>query len=160
MKLGDVYKHKENNSIIQIDSFAAPMGKFGEGESIIVFRQIERHNEFEIGSCPSFNGYGTQEEIETEYELLVSQENLSNYSDWDEKLYSENLVENINKILKPKKLKEDLIEYRNLLIAILNSRNAKYTNDCVKSGLKKQIMKNKSLMNFCEGLYEDIEDDN
>ena len=82
------------------------------------------------------------------------------YSDWDEKLYSENLVENINKILKPKKLKEDLIEYRNLLIAILNSRNAKYTNDCVKSGLKKQIMKNKSLMNFCEGLYEDIEDDN
>ena len=84
MKLGDIYKNKENNSIIQIDSFAAPMGKFGEGESIIVFRQIERHNEFEIGSCPSFNGYGTQEEIETEYELLVSQENLSNYSDWDE----------------------------------------------------------------------------
>ena len=84
MKLGDIYKNKGNNSIIQIDSFAAPMGKFGEGESIIVFRQIERHNEFEIGSCPSFNGYGTQEEIETEYELLVSQENLSNYSDWDE----------------------------------------------------------------------------
>ena len=84
MKLGDIYKNKENNSIIQIDSFAAPMGKFGEGESIIVFRQIERRNEFEIGSCPSFNGYGTQEEIETEYELLVSQENLSNYSDWNE----------------------------------------------------------------------------
>lgn len=84
MKLGDIYKNKENNSIIQIDSFATPMGKFGEGESIIVFRQIERHNEFEIGSCTSFNGYGTQEEIETEYELLVSQENLSNYSDWDE----------------------------------------------------------------------------
>ena len=84
MKLGDIYKNKENNSIIQIDSFAAPMGKFGEGESIIVFRQIERHNEFEIGSYPSFNGYGTQEEIETEYELLVSQENLSNYSDWNE----------------------------------------------------------------------------
>ena len=84
MKIGDIYKNKENNSIIQIDSFAAPMGKFGEGESIIVFRQIERHNEFEIGSCPSFNGYGTQEEIEMEYELLVSQENLSNYSDWDE----------------------------------------------------------------------------
>ena len=84
MKLGDIYKNKENNSIIQIDSFAAPMGKFGEGESIIVFRQIERHNEFEIGSCPSFNGYGTQKEIETEYELLISQENLSNYSDWDE----------------------------------------------------------------------------
>ena len=84
MKLGDIYKHKENNSIIQIDSFATPMGRFGEGKNIIVFRQIEKHNEFEIGSCPSFNGYGSQEEIENEYELLVSQEDLSNYSDWDE----------------------------------------------------------------------------
>ena len=84
MKLGDIYKHKENNSIIQIDSFATPMGRFGEEKRIIVFCQIEKHNEFEIGSCPSFNGYGSQEEIENEYELLVSQEDLSNYSDWDE----------------------------------------------------------------------------
>ena len=84
MKLGDIYKHKENNSIIQIDSFATPMGKFIDGKAIIVFRQIERHNEFEIGSCPSFNGYGSQEEIEAEYSLLVPQEELSNYSDWDE----------------------------------------------------------------------------
>lgn len=84
MKLGDIYKHKENNSIIQIDSFATLMGKFTEEKSIIVFRQIEKHNEFEIGSCPSFNGYGSQEEIETEYELLISQEDLSNYSDWNE----------------------------------------------------------------------------
>ena len=84
MKLGDVYKHKDNNSIIQIDSFATPMGRFLEEESIIVFRQIEKHNEFEIGSCPSFNGYGSQEEIENEYELLVAQEDLSNYSDWNE----------------------------------------------------------------------------
>lgn len=83
MKLGDIYRHKENNSIIQIDSFATPMGKFSEGESIIVFRQIEKHNEFEIGSCPSFNGYGSQEEIENEYKLLVSQEDLKNYSDWN-----------------------------------------------------------------------------
>lgn len=34
--------------------------------------------------CPSFNGYGSQEEIENEYELLVPQEELSNYSDWNE----------------------------------------------------------------------------
>ena len=84
MKLGDIYKNKENNSIIQIDSFATPMGKFCEKPIIVVFRQIEKHNEFEFGSCPSFNGYGSREEIEAEYELLVSQENLSNYSDWDE----------------------------------------------------------------------------
>lgn len=83
MKLGDIYKNKENNSIIQIDSFASHMGNFLEGH-IIVFRQIEKHNEFEIGSCPSFNAYGSQEEIENEYELLVPQEELSNYSDWNE----------------------------------------------------------------------------
>lgn len=83
MKLGDVYKHKENNSIIQIDSFANPMGKFLEGKRIIVFRQIEKHNN-EFDSLPSFNGYGTSEEIENDYELLVSREELSNYSDWSE----------------------------------------------------------------------------
>ena len=60
------------------------MGRFLEGKSIIVFRQIERHNQFEIGSCPSFNGYGSREEIEADYELLVSQEELKNYSDWNE----------------------------------------------------------------------------
>ena len=84
MKIGDIYKNKENNSIIQIDSFATPMGRFCGEKIIIVFQQIEKHNEFEICSCPSFNGYGTQEEIEAEYELLVQQEELSNYSDWGE----------------------------------------------------------------------------
>lgn len=84
MKIGDVYKHKENNSIIQIDSFATWMAKMEEGDSIIIFRELEKHNEFEIGSCPSFNGYGTEEEIEKEYELLVPQEKLCEYKDWNE----------------------------------------------------------------------------
>lgn len=85
MKLGDVYRHKENNSIIQIDSFANPMGYFVRKDKlIIVFRQIVKHNEYEIGSCPSDNGYGSQEEIEKEYELLVPQEKLSEYKDWNE----------------------------------------------------------------------------
>ena len=83
MKLGDVYKHKENNSLIQIDSFATPMGRFVEGEHIIVFRHIEKHNDM-FGSLPSFNGYGSSEEIENEYELLVSHEDLEKYSDWNE----------------------------------------------------------------------------
>lgn len=85
MELGDVYKHKQNNSIIQIDSFATPMGKYRDKDSfIIVFKQIEKHNEYEIGSCPSFNGYGSKEEIEKEYELLISQEKLNDYEDWSE----------------------------------------------------------------------------
>ena len=80
MKLGDIYKNKENDSIIQIDSFATPMGRFCEEKTIIVFRKIEN----ETGSCPSFNGYGTQEEIEAEYELLVPQKELNNYCGWEE----------------------------------------------------------------------------
>ena len=45
MNLGDVYRHKENNSIIQIDSFANPMGHFVRKDKfIIIFKQIEKHN--------------------------------------------------------------------------------------------------------------------
>ena len=83
MKLGDVYVNKKDKSIIQIDSYATHMGEFPE-KIIVIFRQMERHNAYEIGSAPSFNGYGSREEIESEYELLVPQEKLINYSDWNE----------------------------------------------------------------------------
>ena len=53
-------------------------------KSIVVFSNIEKHNEIEIGSCPSFNGYGTSEEIEKEYELLVAQEDLNKYETWED----------------------------------------------------------------------------
>lgn len=33
---------------------------------------------------PSFNGYGSKEEIESEYELLISQEELDEYGAWNE----------------------------------------------------------------------------
>lgn len=39
-------------------------------EGIIMFRQIEKHNEFEIVICPSFNEYGSQEELKT---ILISE---------------------------------------------------------------------------------------
>lgn len=85
MKLGDIYKHKQNDSIIQIDSFATPINGFVSKDNfLIIFRRIEKHNEFEIGSNPSSNGYGTIEEIKKEYELFIPQEELINYSDWNE----------------------------------------------------------------------------
>ena len=83
MKIGDIYKHKETNSLIRIECFASLMGRFESGKCIIVFSHIEK-NEFGVGSCPSFNGYGSVEEIEREYELLVSQEKLSDCASWDE----------------------------------------------------------------------------
>lgn len=82
MRLGDIYINKENKSIIQIDSYASPMGDFLEGH-IVVFRQLEKHGDV-IGSMPSFNGYGSQEEIESEYELLITEENLNKYGVWNE----------------------------------------------------------------------------
>lgn len=84
MKLGDIYINKENKSIIQIESFATHMGRPEKDVMLIIFRQIEKHNEFEIGSRPSCNGYGLKEEIEAEYDLLVPQEKLDEYDDWYE----------------------------------------------------------------------------
>lgn len=82
MTLGDIYINKENKSIIQIDSYASPMGDFLKGH-IVVFRQLEEYGDV-IGSMPSFNGYGSKEEIESEYELLISQEELNKYGGWNE----------------------------------------------------------------------------
>lgn len=84
MKLGDIYVNKENKGIIQIDSFASHMNEIEADKLIIVFTNIEKHSEFEIGSSPSLNGYGTQEEIENKYDLLIPQEELNKYSDWNE----------------------------------------------------------------------------
>lgn len=84
MKLGDVYKHKKDNSIIQIDSFATHMGHCDPKSFVIVFKQIVKHNEYETGYSPSDNGYGTQEEIEKKYDLLIEREKLNEYKDWNE----------------------------------------------------------------------------
>ena len=83
MKLGDIYKHKTDNNIIQIDSFANHINDENPFRTIIVFANISKSMDM-YGSCPSFNGYGSQEEIEEKYELLVSQENLSKYNSWEE----------------------------------------------------------------------------
>ena len=77
MKLYDIYKNKETNRLIQIDSFA---NHVATNDMIIVFVNIENHGNGEIGSCPSFNGYGTEEEIEEKYEILVPQEELRKYN--------------------------------------------------------------------------------
>lgn len=81
MKIGEIYINKENKSIIQIDSFATHMGRVNK--PIIIYSYIENHNGM-IGSCRSFNGYGSLEEIKQEYDLFISQEDLDKYNSWDE----------------------------------------------------------------------------
>lgn len=100
MKLFDIYRHKTSGNIIQIECFATHMNKLSKSkDSIVVFSNIEKHNDFEIGSCPSFNGYGTREEIESEYDLLVPQEHLDKYSDWNE-IFALNDIDNADIINK------------------------------------------------------------
>jgi len=83
MRLFDVYVNKKNKKdIIQIDSFATHISD--SSSDIVVYRNIEKHNEYEIGSCPSCNGYGSSEEIEKEYKLLVSTNDLSKYDSWND----------------------------------------------------------------------------
>lgn len=83
MKLYDVYKHKKNNNIIQVQSFATHMNRY-DGDMIIVFSNIKKHNEYEAGFCPSDNGYGTEDEILKEYDLFIPQSELDKYGDWNE----------------------------------------------------------------------------
>jgi len=83
MRLNDVYKHKTKNKLIQIDSFATPMGKFPSREMIIVFSQFYKEGN-KILATQSQYGYGSEEEIEKEYELFVPEYELHNYDSWSE----------------------------------------------------------------------------
>ena len=83
MKLGDIYKHKTENNLIQIDSFASHINDINPFKTIIVFANISKSMGM-YGSCPSFNGYGTKEVIEEQYELLVPEEELEKYNSWEE----------------------------------------------------------------------------
>lgn len=83
MKLGDIYKHKTENNLIQIDSFASHINDINPFKTIIVFANISKSMGM-YGSCPSFNRYGTKEEIEEQYELLVPEEELEKYNSWEE----------------------------------------------------------------------------
>lgn len=80
MTLGDIYKSKTSKRIIQIDSFAKHMGKWGNN-FVIVYTHIFNNGGM-YGSSPSDNGYGTKEEIENEYELLLTVDQLKDYKDW------------------------------------------------------------------------------
>lgn len=83
MKIGDIYKHKTDGNIIQIECFASHIKEANPFKNMIVFANITKSMGM-YGSCPSFNGYGSVEEIEDEYELVIPEEDLSKYSSWEE----------------------------------------------------------------------------
>lgn len=78
MKIGDIYKSKQGNSFISIDSFATRFGQDYDKENnplYIVIKHLQIIDD-SVGTCPSDNEYGTQEEIEEYYELYLPQEKL------------------------------------------------------------------------------------
>lgn len=77
MKLMDIWKHKESNKLIQIESFATNV-KTGS-DMVIVFNNLNRQ-----GYSPSFNEYGTKEEIESEYELFICSDRAMQIETYDE----------------------------------------------------------------------------
>lgn len=83
MKLFDVYKSKSGNQVIQIEGFATHINR-GEGKEMIIVYSHIGVNGGVIGSSPSFNGYGSQLEIEDKYKLLVASENLKDYDSWED----------------------------------------------------------------------------
>jgi len=83
MQLGDIYKHKKNKDIIQINSFATRISSVSNTDMIVVCANISNCGG-EWGYLPSFNSYGTQEEIEELYDLFVPAEDLKNYESWED----------------------------------------------------------------------------
>lgn len=79
MKLFDLYKSKLDDQMILIDSFAVRVGTISE-DMVVVFRKIIRSG-FELGSIPSFNGYGTAEEIEELYEFYAEYKS-NKWNEW------------------------------------------------------------------------------
>lgn len=79
----------------------------------------------------------------------------NDYSNWSHKAYSEKLVSDMDNILEPKLLEKRVKDYRENLKNFLYSRTSKNEFDGVKLILKGKISKNKSLVNFVKGVYEE-----
>ena len=86
MKLMDIWRHKESNKLIQIESYATNI-KTGS-DTVVVFNNINRQ-----GYNPSFNGYGTKEEIESEYELFICSDRAIQIETYDEMFDELEMVE-------------------------------------------------------------------
>ena len=72
------------------------------------------------------------------------------YSDWEQELYDNGVVKDLDNIIKSKSLTEDLYKYKDMLTNYFYSRNSKNGSNLNKITIKNGILKNKSLINFLE----------
>ena len=82
MRIGDIYKHKKEDIFIRINSFATHMGN-SLSKKIVVFGTINKDNNNYMYMYPDLSGFGTQEEIENIYSLVISSDNVEK-SKWED----------------------------------------------------------------------------
>lgn len=84
MRLRDVYRHKKYGNFIRISSFASPINKSAKNkEDLYVIVENLQIIDDNVSSCPSFNMYGTVEDIENNYELYRSADTINWDTFWD-----------------------------------------------------------------------------
>jgi len=81
MRLFDLYKHKESSKIIEIIGFATPMGKFPHKTLKVVFQEILLFGD-KARTLTHNMGYGTEKEIEEEYDFAMSHEDAYKIGEW------------------------------------------------------------------------------
>jgi|GEM_PF-1952948 len=83
MRIGEIYKSKESHRIIQIDSYAMHVDSLDISTSIVVFTRIQEIDGRHVTN-PMLNGYGTKDEIEKEYDLILSAEDIMSCEGYDD----------------------------------------------------------------------------
>ena len=79
MKLKEIYKHKKENEIVIVSSYATHIEDLC---NVIVILEVLKIDDKILIHEP-FYKYGSKEEIENEYELLISQEDFCKFESWD-----------------------------------------------------------------------------
>ena len=81
------------------------------------------------------------------------------YSDWNDNLYDNGTVEDLDNIKKPTSLKNDVNEYVGYLKQYYNSRTRQGDNDLRKILIKNKIKNNKVLMKLLKNSLIDDDDE-
>jgi hypothetical protein len=81
VRLFDLYKHKESSKIIEIIGFATPMGEFPAETLKVVFQEIVLFG-YKARYLTHNMGYGTENEIEKEYDFAMSNDEAYKIGEW------------------------------------------------------------------------------
>ena len=141
MKLNDIYKHKEFPHYVQIDSFASHIS-YGK-DMLIIVRDLHSDG----SSCPSFNKYGTAEEIENYYEKVMDSDELKSFDSWEDIFKKLNLYLGSNHLIIEEM--RNVITNADKILSQLLKENIEQSDF-----VKKQMLIDNSREQLCKKLYE------